>query len=287
MDRSVNTRALSLRPGQRLIAVSDIHGNLRLFDKLLDQVRYTPGSDVLVLAGDLIEKGPQSLDTLRFIMKLSKAPGVYALMGNCDFVCKNIWHRYNLRFLHQVLLQRKASILHEMADALHVSIDAHTDMERFCDLLHQHYAEELSWVDALPQVVHDDRCIFAHAGIMNETDFGSDFREVMTYPHFMLHAPEFTRWVIVGHMPVSEYCHDIARFHPLIDARRHIISIDGGNAVKHAGQLNALIMRDGSISWESVDELPCVRAARDIAPPNRDPLFITWRESAIPGPEAW
>ena len=152
MDRSVNTRALSLRPGQRLIAVSDIHGNLRLFDKLLDQVRYTPGSDVLVLAGDLIEKGPQSLDTLRFIMKLSKAPGVYALMGNCDFVCKNIWHRYNLRFLHQVLLQRKASILHEMADALHVSIDAHTDMERFCDLLHQHYAEELSWVDALPQV---------------------------------------------------------------------------------------------------------------------------------------
>ena len=135
MDRSVNTRALSLRPGQRLIAVSDIHGNLRLFDKLLDQVRYTPGSDVLVLAGDLIEKGPQSLDTLRFIMKLSKAPGVYALMGNCDFVCKNIWHRYNLRFLHQVLLQRKASILHEMADALHVSIDAHTDMERFSDLL--------------------------------------------------------------------------------------------------------------------------------------------------------
>ena len=40
MDRSVNTRALSLRPGQRLIAVSDIHGNLRLFDKLLDQVAY-------------------------------------------------------------------------------------------------------------------------------------------------------------------------------------------------------------------------------------------------------
>ena len=115
---------------------------------------------------------------------------------------------------------------------------------------------------------------------MNETT-PARLREVMTYPHFMLHAPEFTRWVIVGHMPVSEYCHDIARFHPLIDARRHIISIDGGNAVKHAGQLNALIMRDGSISWESVDELPCVRAARDIAPPNRDPLFITWRESAI------
>ena len=114
MDRSVNTRALSLRPGQRLIAVSDIHGNLRLFNKLLDQVRYTPGSDVLVLAGDLIEKGPQSLDTLRFIMKLSKAPGVYALMGNCDFVCKNIWHRYNLRFL--VTAHSKAPVQLREAD---------------------------------------------------------------------------------------------------------------------------------------------------------------------------
>ena len=227
MDRSVNTRALSLRPGQRLIAVSDIHGNLRLFDKLLDQVRYTPGSDVLVLAGDLIEKGPQSLDTLRFIMKLSKAPGVYALMGNCDFVCKNIWHRYNLRFLHQVLLQRKASILHEMADALHVSIDAHTDMERFCDLLHQHYAEELSWVDALPQVVYDDSCIFAHAGIMNETDFGSDFREVMTYPHFMLHAPEFTRWVLQSrelHSCLGEWPDHGVQIGPMgPDGRNHLV----------------------------------------------------------------
>ena len=270
-----------IAPGRRVLAISDIHGNLPFLKGVLAKAGYAAGKDVLVLVGDLLEKGQESLATLRYIMELSAHPNVHVLMGNCDFVCKNIWNRYNLQFLHQMLLQRQASILHEMAAALQVTIDAHTDMEALCTLLHQHYARELSWVDTLPQVVYDDAHIFAHAGIMNEQDFGSDFREVMTYPHFLLHAPEFHRWVIVGHMPVSEYCHDIARFHPLIDARRHIISIDGGNAVKHAGQLNALIMRDGSISWESVDELPCVRAARDIAPPHRDPLFITWRESAI------
>ena len=281
MDRSVKSKPFTLNKGQRLIAISDIHGSLGLLRQLLAKVRYVPVEDVLVLAGDLIEKGPQSLATLRYIMELSAHPNVHVLMGNCDFVCKNIWNRYNLQFLHQMLLQRQASILHEMAAALQVTIDAHTNMEALCTLLHQHYARELSWVDTLPQVVYDDAHIFAHAGIMNEQDFGSDFREVMTYPHFLLHAPEFHRWVIVGHMPVSEYCHDIARFHPLVDERRHIISIDGGNGVKHAGQLNALILQDEMISWRSVDELPLCHAARDVDPANHDPLFITWRESAI------
>lgn len=280
MDRSV--QAKKIRLGQRrIIAISDIHGNLPLFQRLLAQVGYKPDEDALLLLGDLIEKGPYSLKTLRYIMELAKHPHVHVLMGNCDFICKNIVHRYNLDFIQTVLQQRKASLLHEMAACLHISIGADNDMEELCTTLLTHFQKELAWVDALPQVLYDERYIFAHAGIVDEQRFGDDFREVLTYPHFLLHGGPFERYVIVGHMPVSEYCTAIASFAPIVNEERHIIAIDGGNIVKQSGQLNAFLIEDGRFSHQSVDDLAQVRVLTDVAAPKHDPLFITWRESAV------
>ena len=53
-------------PGRRIIAVSDIHGNLPFFLALMDKVRLTP-EDILVLDGDLLEKGRDSLPLLRHL----------------------------------------------------------------------------------------------------------------------------------------------------------------------------------------------------------------------------
>ena len=49
-------------PGRRILAVSDIHGNLPFFQGLLKQVNFTP-EDILVLDGDILEKGrePESV----------------------------------------------------------------------------------------------------------------------------------------------------------------------------------------------------------------------------------
>ena len=67
----------------RLLAVSDVHGNLPWLKGLLDKVGFTP-DDALVLVGDLVEKGPDSLATLRYVMELSQTHTVHALCGNCD-----------------------------------------------------------------------------------------------------------------------------------------------------------------------------------------------------------
>lgn len=281
MDRSVQVKKLSFADSKRIIAISDIHGNDVLLQRLLQKVNYHATEDTLLLLGDLIEKGPQNRKTLQTIRTLCTQGNAYALMGNCDFVCKNVVHRYNLDFLKNVLCQRKHSLLHEMAAEIHQRIDADTDMEQLCDALMAHFSDDLQWVDALPQVIHSDHYIFAHAGIQNEETFGDDFREVLTYPYFLQQAPAFTRYVIVGHMPVSEYCHAVACFHPIIDERKHIVSIDGANMVKKAGQLNALIIENDRFSYVSVDDLPIVHARCDVHPHNREPLFITWRESEV------
>ena len=54
-------------PGRRILSVSDIHGNLSFFRGLLEQVKFTP-QDILVLDGDILEKGRDSLALLRYVM---------------------------------------------------------------------------------------------------------------------------------------------------------------------------------------------------------------------------
>ena len=51
-----HTTFLSLPEGRRIIAVSDIHGDLSLLKALLEKIRYKPGDDLLFLVGDTVEK---------------------------------------------------------------------------------------------------------------------------------------------------------------------------------------------------------------------------------------
>ncbi len=67
-------------------AVGDIQGCLQPFKCLLKSVEFNPAKDTLWLAGDLINRGPESLETLRYIKKLShKRKGcVHYVLGNHD-----------------------------------------------------------------------------------------------------------------------------------------------------------------------------------------------------------
>ena len=59
---------LRLAQGQRLIAISDVHGHIQLLHALLDQVRYCE-DDALVFLGDYIERGAHSLPVLEFVAR--------------------------------------------------------------------------------------------------------------------------------------------------------------------------------------------------------------------------
>ena len=54
---------LTLPPDRRIIVISDVHGNLAYLRGLLAKVNFST-EDVLIIVGDLLEKGPHSLKTL-------------------------------------------------------------------------------------------------------------------------------------------------------------------------------------------------------------------------------
>ena len=63
-------------------AVGDIQGCLTPLQCLLDRVAFNPNKDQLWLAGDLINRGPDSLETLRFIKQLGECTRI--VLGNHD-----------------------------------------------------------------------------------------------------------------------------------------------------------------------------------------------------------
>ncbi|KAJ0412738.1 hypothetical protein ATCC90586_002368 [Pythium insidiosum] len=74
----------------RVIVVGDVHGCFRELQDLLTSVGYDAACDRIVLVGDLVNKGPQSTEVLRFAQR----DGVSAVRGNHDDAALAAYYRW-------------------------------------------------------------------------------------------------------------------------------------------------------------------------------------------------
>lgn len=123
-------------------AIGDIQGCFDPLCRLLEKINFDQSTDTLWFAGDLVNRGPKSLDTLRFVKSLGER--AVTVLGN---------HDIHLLALHYGVRKRKDkdNTLFQTLDAE----DAH---------------ELIDWIQALPVVHIEKDNILVHAGIHPEWD---------------------------------------------------------------------------------------------------------------------
>jgi len=277
---------------RRILMLSDIHGHAEGLDALLEEAHFSP-EDILVIVGDLVEKGPESLRTVRRVMELCRTHTVYPLMGNVD-----LWRMEHFLSndpeVHQAMIAYSInakkwwgnSFLHEVCEELGATPEALTDTQAFFQELRKHFAAEFDFLWSLPTVLDTQRMIFVHGGVPHERVdelIGTDAYPLLKWDHFYEDGLSFDKTVVVGHWPTTLYSQNGPMYHPLMDTSRHILSLDGACGVKEEGQLNLLVFPD----WRSDDAelftwtgLPMVTAL-DSQTASTDFNYIRWGDHEV------
>ena len=117
-------------------AIGDIQGCMATLERLLALIDFAPPRDELWLTGDLVNRGPRSLDVLRWARGLGSA--VTTVLGNHD--------------LH--LLARAAGVTRAKKRDTLDEVLAAPDRDHL-----------LEWLRHRPLLHHDDRFVLVHAGL--------------------------------------------------------------------------------------------------------------------------
>lgn len=123
--------------------IGDVHGCYRELRALLEQVNFEPQKDTLWLTGDLVARGPESLQVLRYVKSLGSS--VRLVLGNHD--------------LHLL--------------GIYCKISRNKPKDHLDELLNAPDADELiNWLRRQPllQVDEEKKIIMAHAGITPQWD---------------------------------------------------------------------------------------------------------------------
>ncbi|MBR3780403.1 MAG: metallophosphoesterase [Clostridia bacterium] len=290
IELTTKIEQINIEPGKRILVTSDIHGHLSYFKEILKKASFSD-EDILFIVGDMIEKGPENLETLHYIMELCKQGNVIPLIGNVDAYRLKLIYELSeenvCSFYNYVLNLRKwvgTSFYEELAAECGYTINNPADILLSKQAVITRFEDEFKFIANLPTVVETKNYIFVHGGLREKQvsdNVGKSVFELTKFDAFAENTSNtFDKYVIAGHWPVVLYGSDIPQMNPIINRDKKIISIDGGCGVKKDGQLNLLIIPDincsvDEISHISYDEIPTVYALEN-QNPSADSVYISW-----------
>lgn len=283
---------VSLPDDRRILVISDVHGHASGLRSVLEKAGFCE-QDVLIIVGDLVEKGPESLEVIRLVMELCRRYTVYPLMGNVD-----LWRTEMLLSMDETLqmnlvrysLKAKKwwgiSFLEELCAEIGETVSENMDTQEVFARLRTHFAAEFAFLSGLPTVLETQNMLFVHGGIpheqLDQLEDG-DAYPLLKCDAFYHQGQHFSKYVVVGHWPVVLYSTGFPCANPLIDRERRIICLDGGCGMKDDGQLNLLSIpdwRSEDFSWYTWDDLPVITAMEE-QPASQESGYIHWGDHQV------
>jgi protein phosphatase len=137
--------------------IGDVHGCCDELGELLGRLGYVPGADwnwshpqgrKVIFVGDLVDRGPRVVDTLKTAMAMSKAGSALCVPGNHDMKLKRKLDGRDVRISHG--LEQTLGELERQPD------EFRAELQQFLGGLVSHY------------VLDEGRLVVAHAGLKEE-----------------------------------------------------------------------------------------------------------------------
>lgn len=149
---------------KRTIIVGDVHGCLDELKALLDKVKFSPGSDRLIVAGDLVDRGPDSAGVVRFVRENGEC-----VLGNHEAKLMRRW-RHHQRKLREPNYK--------------IPMKPSEDQEATLARLSM---EDVSWLSGLPAFIDlpEHNILVVHAGVIPGQEVARQPVEVLTMVRFI------------------------------------------------------------------------------------------------------
>ncbi|WP_026677676.1 metallophosphoesterase family protein [Fictibacillus gelatini] len=218
---------------KRTLAISDIHGELKKFEQLLEKVNYNSSVDQLILLGDYVDRGEDSSGVVEKVIQL-KENGAVVLKGNHDDMLvramngdKKVWDNWTIRNGGQSTLKSYQYSLSIEQGEIIATVNEHTKSE----LMEEHK----TFLENLDYFYETDDYIFVHGGVHPTTPIQETDPYVLIWIREEFHnGYNGDKTVIFGHTPTNSF-HDCS---DVYFADNKIIGIDGGAVF--GGRLNCL-----------------------------------------------
>ena len=222
---------------KRLLAISDIHGDLEKLEKLLQLVDYNEKYDQLLLLGDYVDRGPQSRQVLDRVIELKKK-GAIALIGNHEKMMIEAFDESNPMKLKRWYYNGGIQTLQNYGYTIEKDSAKYwytTDELPEPITMNKEIKEHIQFVKELLYYYETDTHIFVHAGVHPETPLQQTDEHTLVWIREEFHqCYAGPKTVVFGHTP-TKYLHNSPEVY---FGKNNIIGIDGGCA--YGGRLNCL-----------------------------------------------
>lgn len=182
----------TIEPNGNVYFVGDIHGHIASFWQGLEELNFNPDKDIIIALGDLVDRGPESLECLRLLNN----PWFYSVVGNHE--CKlysallNSSHKPGMddRWLGNTSSEEKREML-ELLKSLYWTIDIQID-DLQIGVVHADIPPNTSWSDFVKKIKQQDLKNLAYATFS---------RKILDEENFIV--PDLD-YLIIGHQGLDD-----------------------------------------------------------------------------------
>lgn len=211
---------------KRIWAIGDIHGHNMSLKSLIQKIDPKPEEDLLVILGDLVDRGPDTKGVFDYLMELERQGiDMIVLRGNHDDMMLRAYHE---EINHSGLLK---FIKRDQVKKTWLNMGGDKTMQSFlANRMQEIPVEYFDYIEAMPHFAESENFLFVHAGFdFNAKSPFADAEAMMWIRDFSFKPEQSGHKVIIhGHTPLDLEFIEVVAENP---KKHHFVPLDNGIAM--------------------------------------------------------